>query len=182
MPHRAGVPRRVTGPVAEVESCLGLRRLRMSTSRQDAFVRGGRAGLPRRRSQHSAQSCRVGEGPTSVHLQCHSYRRSDRDCPLRRGIHAAAHPVLRPGGDRLRKEAFALGAFTGKFPRPPNGLGLPTRLGLGRLLESCAGLHFPEDALALHLLLEGLQRLVDVVVPDHDNYDLKLSIAAPAMV
>jgi hypothetical protein len=34
----------------------------------------------------------------------------------------------------------------------------------------------------LHLLLERLQRLIDVVVTDHDNYDLKLSIAAPTMV
>lgn len=92
---------------------------------------------------------------------------------------SAADPVLRPGGDRLREEAFALGAFTGQFPRPADGLGLPASLGLGRLLVSSAGFHFPEDALALHLLLEGLQRLVDVVVPDHNNYDLKLSIATP---
>lgn len=69
-------------------------------------------------------------------------------------------------------------AFAGQFPRPANGFGLPTGLGLGRLLVSSAGLHFPEDALALHLLLQRLQRLVHVVVSHHDNYDLKLSIAA----
>lgn len=113
-----------------------------------------------------------------VYLPCLGNRHGGHDRPLRAGIHAAARPVLGPGGDRLREEAFALGAFASQFARPTNGFGFPTRLGLGRLLVSGAGLHFAEDALALHLLLEGLQRLVDVVVPDHDNYDLKLSIAA----
>jgi hypothetical protein len=94
----------------------------------------------------------------------------------------SAQPVLGPGDDRFREKAFALSALAGQFPRPPDGLGLPTRLGFGRLLVSSACLHFPEDALALHLLLERLQRLVDVVVTDHDHYDLKLSIAAPIMV
>jgi len=89
-------------------------------------------------------------------------------------------PALGAGGRRLREKAFALGALTGQFTRPADGFGLPTRLGFRRLFVSRAGLHFPEDTFALHLLLEGFQRLVDVVVPDHDNYDLKLSIAAPS--
>jgi len=80
----------------------------------------------------------------------------------------------------LRQEAFTLGALAGQLACAAHGLGLPTRLGLGRLLESSAGLHFPEDALALHLLLQGLERLIDVVVADHDLNDLKLSIGFPA--
>ena len=124
----------------------------------------------------------MGEGRTSTHLHCRSYRRGGHDRPLRAGIRATSDPVLGPGGGRLREEAFALGALSGQFPRPADGLGLPTSLGLGRLLVSSAGLHFPEDALALHFFLERLQRLVDVVVTDHDNYDLKLSIAASTMV
>jgi hypothetical protein len=94
----------------------------------------------------------------------------------------AMRPVLGPGRNRLREETFTLGAFPGQFPRPADSFALPTRLGFGRLLVGRAGLHFPENALALHLFLESFQRLVDVVVPDHDNYDLKLSIAAPTMV
>jgi hypothetical protein len=43
---------------------------------------------------------------------------------------SAADPDLRPGGDRLREEAFALGAFAGQFPRAADGLGLPASLGL----------------------------------------------------
>jgi len=110
------------------------------------------------------------------------HRRASHDRPLfRGGIHAAVYPVLGPGGDRFREQAFALGAFTGQFPRAADGFGLPACLGFGRLLISRAGLHFTEDAFALHLFLEGFQRLIDVVVPDHDNYDLKLSIDAPAM-
>jgi hypothetical protein len=42
-----------------------------------------------------------------------------------------------------------------------------------------AALHLPEETFALHLLLERLQRLVDVVVADNDLNDLKLSIDAP---
>jgi hypothetical protein len=43
-----------------------------------------------------------------------------------------------------------------------------------------AAFHLPEETLALHLLLERLQRLVDVVVADNDLNDLKLSIGLPA--
>ncbi|MEY2757343.1 MAG: hypothetical protein RIR33_1121 [Pseudomonadota bacterium] len=41
-------------------------------------------------------------------------------------------------------------------------------------------LHLAEETLALHLLLERLQRLIDVVVADYDLNDLKLSIGFPA--
>ena len=64
--------------------------------------------------------------------------------------------------------ASVLGAFAGQFPRPADGLGLPTSLGLGRLLVSSAGFHFPEDALALHLLLEHAKSLVDIVVANEN--------------
>ena len=80
----------------------------------------------------------------------------------------------------LRDKAFTLGALAGQFTCTADCLGLPAGLGLGRLLESSAGLHFPEDALALHLLLERLQRLIDVVIADHDLNYLKLSIGFPA--
>jgi len=42
-----------------------------------------------------------------------------------------------------------------------------------------AAFHLPEETLALHLLLERLQRLVDVVVADNDLNDLKLSCRFP---
>jgi len=141
--------------------------------------RRGRARPPGRRSRDAARACGAGEDPAPAHFHFRSSGRAGHDRPLSAGVHAAGDPALGPGGDRLRDEAFALGAFAGQFPRPADGLGFPASLGLGWLLVSRAGLHFPEDALALHLLLERLQRLVDIVVPDHDLYDLKLSIAAP---
>ena len=39
---------------------------------------------------------------------------------------------------------------------------------LRRLFEVAAELHFPEDALALHFLLQGAQGLIDIVVADVD--------------
>src|SRR5690242_11270904 len=91
-------------------------------------------------------------------------------------------PLIRNATDRsgLRQEAFALGALAGELPRTANGFGLFTSLALGGLLEMIAALHLPEEAFALHLLLERLQRLIDVVVADNDLNDLKLSIGFPA--
>jgi hypothetical protein len=43
-----------------------------------------------------------------------------------------------------------------------------------------AALHLPEETFTLHLLLERLQRLVDVVVADNDLNDFELSIGCPA--
>jgi len=80
----------------------------------------------------------------------------------------------------LRQETFALGAFTGQFPGAADGFGLAASLGFRGLLEGGAGFHFPEDAFTLHLLLERFQRLIDVVIADHDLNYLKLSIGFPA--
>ena len=40
-------------------------------------------------------------------------------------------------------------------------------------------LHLPEETFTLHLLLERFQRLIDVVIADHDLNYLKLSCRAP---
>lgn len=42
-----------------------------------------------------------------------------------------------------------------------------------------ATLHFAEETFTLHLFLERLQRLIDVVIADHDLNYLKLSIGFP---
>lgn len=80
----------------------------------------------------------------------------------------------------LRQEAFALGAFASQFPRTADGFGLLASFALGRLFEVIATLHFAEEAFTLHLLLERFQRLIDVVIADHDLNYLKLSIGFPA--
>ena len=80
----------------------------------------------------------------------------------------------------FRQKAFTLGALAGQFARTAHGFSLLTRLALGRLLEMVAALHLAEKPFALHLLLQRLQRLIDVVIADHDLHDLKLSICFPA--
>ncbi len=42
-----------------------------------------------------------------------------------------------------------------------------------------ATLHLTEETFALHLLFQRLQRLIDVVIADHDLNYLKLSIGFP---
>lgn len=74
-----------------------------------------------------------------AYSKCRRHRPSGRDRAHRDRIHASVARVLGPCGDRLPNEAFALGAFAGQFPRPEDGLGLPTRLGLGRFLVSRHG-------------------------------------------
>jgi hypothetical protein len=87
-----------------------------------------------------------------------------------------------PDVERLyfRQEAFALGALASQFPRTADGFCLLASFTLGRLLEVIATLHFAEEAFTLHLLLERFQRLIDVVIADHDLNYLKLSIGFPA--
>src|SRR5689334_3618759 len=65
-----------------------------------------------------------------------------------------------------REQSFALGALARQFPRPPHRLRLLAHTLLRGLLVVIAQLHLAEDALALHLLLQRLESLIDVVVAD----------------
>src|SRR5207245_571908 len=67
-------------------------------------------------------------------------------------------------------QAFTLGALAGELARPAHGFRLLAGALLGRLLVVDVTLHLAERALALHLLLQRLQGLVDVVVAD-ENLD-----------
>jgi hypothetical protein len=79
----------------------------------------------------------------------------------------------------LRQEAFTLGALASQFPRTADGFSFFAGFPFGRLLEMVAALHLPEETFALHLLLERFQRLIDVIIADHDLNYLKLSISYP---
>src|ERR1700731_4530219 len=67
----------------------------------------------------------------------------------------------RSGGDRGLRERF-------KLASPANCLGLPTRFLFGGFFVVTAKLHLAENALALHLLLQRLEGLIDVVVTDEN--------------
>lgn len=92
----------------------------------------------------------------------------------------AMGPGRNPGLLSFRQEAFTLGALASQFPRPADGFSFLARFPFGRLLEMVAALHLPEETFALHLLLQRFQRLIDVVIADHDLNYLKLSIGFPA--
>ena len=68
------------------------------------------------------------------------------------------------GARTAADEAFALGALASQLARPTNGLGLLASLLLRRLLIVATELHLAENAFPLHLLLERLESLIDVVV------------------
>jgi hypothetical protein len=90
---------------------------------------------------------------------------------------------LRQGRLALRKllfrgrwqQTFPDGLLPSELAGPANGLGFFARLPLRRLLVGTPLFHFPEDALALHLLLQNTKCLVYIVVA---NKDLQLKLLA----
>ena len=67
-----------------------------------------------------------------------------------------------------RQQAFALQLLASQLARAAHGFGLFTGLLLGGLFVVSAELHLAENSLALHLLLQRLQGLVDVIVADEN--------------
>lgn len=65
---------------------------------------------------------------------------------------------------------FPLRALAGQFPGPSNGFRFLPSAPFRGLLVVAAHLHFPEDPLALHLLFERLQRLIDIIFSYDDVY------------
>src|SRR5712692_4233104 len=79
------------------------------------------------------------------------------------------------GGDRWALVAFAVHALAHHLAMATHRLRPLARLALGGLLVVAAQLHLAKDALALHLLLERAQGLVDVVVADKNLHVGRLS-------
>jgi len=71
------------------------------------------------------------------------------------------------GGRSGRQTTLALGTLARKLTGATDGLGLLARLLLGRLLVVVPQLHLAENALALQLLLQRAQRLVDIVIANN---------------
>ena len=94
---------------------------------------------------------------------------------------AFAGVLTTAGNARLRRgqQALALGALAGQLAGATDGFGLLTGALFRGLLEVHVALHFTEAALALHLLLQGFERLVDVVVANENLYQVELSFGRP---
>ncbi len=71
---------------------------------------------------------------------------------------------------RAGQQALALGALMGQLTGPAHRLGTLARALFRRLFVMVTALHLAESAFPLHLLLERLQRLVDVVIADENLY------------
>jgi hypothetical protein len=88
-----------------------------------------------------------------------------REQPLKPLDRLASRWLRLRGG---RDQAFALGALAGQLASAANGFSLFAGALLRRLFVMAAELHFTEDAFALHLLLEGLEGLINIVVADEN--------------
>src|SRR5262249_52293454 len=78
------------------------------------------------------------------------------------------------------KQPLALGAVAGELARAANGLGLFPGLFFGGFFVMPAKFHLAENALALHLLFERLEGLINVVVTNENLHALFLSVSVPA--
>jgi hypothetical protein len=67
-----------------------------------------------------------------------------------------------------RQKALALHLLAGELAGAADGLGFLARALLGGLFVMAAKLHLAENALALHLLLERLQGLIDIIVANEN--------------
>ena len=76
---------------------------------------------------------------------------------------------------RRGDQALALGALAGQLAGPAHGFRLLAGALLGGLFVMHVPLHFAERAFALHLLLQRLKGLVDVVVADENLNQRNLS-------
>src|SRR5262249_16474855 len=83
------------------------------------------------------------------------------------GTGAAAHVGLR----LLRQQTFTLQLLAGQLAGPANRLGLLARLLLRGLFVVDAKLHLAEDPLALHLLFERLEGLINIVVANENLHE-----------
>src|SRR5215813_8198195 len=81
---------------------------------------------------------------------------------------ATAARTARRGLRLHRQQALALHALAGELAGAADRLCLLPGLLFGGFLVMAAKLHLAENPLALHLLLERLEGLVDVIVPDEN--------------
>src|SRR4028118_2250454 len=89
----------------------------------------------------------------------------------------SAGGTARDHGARLRgQQALALHALADELAGAAHGLGPLAGLLLRRLLVMAAELHLAEDAFALHLLLQGAERLIDIVVPNKNLHASSSSV------
>ncbi len=83
--------------------------------------------------------------------------------------------LIRTNTNRLTSEALALQALALHLAGATHGLGNLAGAALGRLFKVATELHLTEDAFALHFLLEGFQRLVNIIITNENLHGVVIS-------
>jgi hypothetical protein len=140
---------------AEDEPAPAKPQVQQAVGMQKNHPQGREVGLiiSRHGGDHQAREAGITANAKS---RCFASARS-RQYGLRRSLKSAA---LAARG----QQAFALSALAGQLACATNGFSLFASSLLGRLLVVIAEFHLTENALALHLLLERLESLFDVVI------------------
>src|ERR1700687_1243588 len=115
--------------------------------------RGPRCRIQSSKKQGSARPARTGAGTATA---------AGRATALSAGTGAEHRLRLH------RQQAFALQLLAGELARAAHGFGLFTGLLFGGLFIVAAELHLAENTLTLHLLLQRLEGLIDIVIADEN--------------
>src|SRR3954452_12731625 len=149
----------------------------MAGSEADAPCAGAR------RISEAAATAKKNAGPKARAFNSNLWMRSARSArTCSRATTAAGTTTVATGTGaehRLglhRQQAFALQLLAGQLARAAHGFGLFTGLLLGGLFVVPAELHLAEDPLALHLLLQRLEGLIDIVVANENLHPASSSI------
>ncbi len=124
--------------------------------------------------QPHARNTRIHRISNSPHLQ------NERRMPGKLRRFLPLNPGFQVWGAKLRfgrqvrvwLEAFTLHSLAQQLARPANSFSLFTGSLFRRLFVIPAKLHFAENSLALHLLLERAQGLIDIVVTDQNLHGI----------
>src|ERR1700716_3412421 len=130
-------------------------------------------GNPLGREMHWPKQQR---GPRGPRCRIKSSKKKGSARPARTGpATAASSTTALSTGTRAehrlrlhRQQAFALQLLAGELARAAHGFGLFTGLLFGGLFIMAAELHLAENALALHLLLQRLEGLIDIVIANEN--------------
>src|SRR5260370_39925323 len=132
------------------------------------------AARPARTTPASQQKTRALRPAFRIQIYQYSSARSARTCTRAATTAAARTTSVATGAGaehRLRlhrQQALALQLLAGELARAAHGFRLFARFLLGGFFIMAAELHLAENSLALHLLLQRLEGLIDIVIAN-DN-------------
>ncbi len=120
-------------------------------------------------NNNTGLSARVMDRNDKEKSSARPWRTGTRTATAATGTTAAGAWTGAKHGLRLhRQQAFALQLLAGELARAAHSFGLFADLLLGGLFIMTAELHFAENTLTLHLLLQHLEGLIDIVIANEN--------------